>query len=287
MLGEVAVLPAIYAAAAAAVFAMLAELAIDPRGLAFVVLVAFAVYLLDRVKWRDGWIDPADLEAHPRRQQRLLRHRGGWRLLAAAALLAATVAGWWSGESLATRWLAAVPAAAAFGAFLYGGRPRGSIARPKDLIWLKNLAVAAAIAALAIAATLAFRGEGVTPFEALDALAAPQLALAALAISARVAGDAIWCDLDDADADRHHRTESVPSRLGARAAWTMGLLACLAGAALAVAARPDAFGLTAAGMATIGSIALSLRRPSRVRDLAEARLAIEASVLVVLAWPFG
>ncbi|MGA1517517.1 MAG: hypothetical protein ACO396_07065, partial [Phycisphaerales bacterium] len=62
-LGDLALLPAIYVAAATALFAALTEATISPAAIAFAVLVAWAVYLLDRVKWRDAWLAPADAAA--------------------------------------------------------------------------------------------------------------------------------------------------------------------------------------------------------------------------------
>ena len=159
-LGDLAVLPAAYVAAAAAMLFLLAGLAIAPEAIAFVGLVAWSIYLLDRVKWRDAWIDAADSDAHPRRQARLLPHRVRWRWIALASLVVATLLGTRlapAGSPAFAAWPAAIPVAAAFGAFLYGGRPRRRLARPKDRIALKTAAVADrdAPSPLAVVAALA------------------------------------------------------------------------------------------------------------------------------------
>src|SRR5262245_41220741 len=66
------------------------------RGLALVYgfLTAAAVYLLDRVKLRDPWLDPADRAAHPNRFEFLARYAAKVRVLAAAMALASAALGW-------------------------------------------------------------------------------------------------------------------------------------------------------------------------------------------------
>lgn len=282
-LGDLAVLPAAYVAAAAALLFLLSGLAIAPVAIAFVGLVAWAVYLFDRVKWRDAWIDPADLQAHPRRQALLLPHRTRWRVLALASLAIATGLGARLapvGSPMPAAWPALLPAAAAIGAFLYGGRPRRRVARPKDRLWLKNAAVAASIASLCLGAVLASAGLADAPVDAIRALATEPIVFAALAIALRIGADAVWCDLDDAAADRRHRTASVPAIWGSGAAWASGLALAIGGAVLAIAAQPNAIGLAAAIAATAGSIALILARPATVRHLAELRLPVEAAIVL-------
>ena len=283
-LGDLAVLPAVYVAAAAALLSLLAGTTIAPRTVAFVGLVAWAVYLLDRVKWRGAWIDAADAEAHPRRQRRLLRHRVRWRVLAVASLGAATLlgAGLAPSSSAFAAWPATLPGAAAIGAFLYGGRPRLDRPRPKDRLAFKNAAVALAITALCVVAVATAAGWGDTPTTTLHAFARGPFLLASIAIALRVAADAVWCDLDDAASDRRHRTASVPAAWGDRTAWAFGLMLALAGASIAFAANPHPVGVAAAGAATAGSLALFIARPRTVRDLAEARLPIETAIVIAV-----
>src|SRR4051794_14870771 len=60
--------------------------ALDQRhavALAYAFSTAAAVYLLDRVKVRDRWLDPADREAHPNRHEFLARNAPKVRALAA------------------------------------------------------------------------------------------------------------------------------------------------------------------------------------------------------------
>src|SRR5689334_4858757 len=54
---------------------------------------ATAVYLLDRVKLRDRWLDPADRAAHPHRFEFLARNSAKVRVLAAVMALASAAVG--------------------------------------------------------------------------------------------------------------------------------------------------------------------------------------------------
>ncbi len=284
-LGQLAVLPAIYVAAATALLAVLADATIAPAAIAYSALVAWPVYLLDRVKWHDAWLDPADTAAHPRRQALLAPRRVAIRAMSVAMLAAASLLAWRFAASARPGLSAlaiSMPILAAIGAWIYAGRPRRRLPRPKDVLPLKSPAVGVAIAAFAAVATLAFEARNAANTSMFEIFAPPTLVLAAAAIAVRVAGDAIWCDLDDAESDRAHRTASVPAVLGASAGWWLGCGLALTGSALALAARPDAVGVTAATAASIGTIALWLQRPRPVRDRAELRLPIEAAIVLVV-----
>src|SRR3954454_9251554 len=52
--------------------------------LTYAFLTGAAVYLLDRIKARDAWLDPADQEAHPARFQFLEQHGAAVRVLSLA-----------------------------------------------------------------------------------------------------------------------------------------------------------------------------------------------------------
>src|SRR3954470_5753040 len=99
-LGHLAVWAGLYVAAAGACFGQVAGL---PgvgvsrawwAGVGFAWATAACVYLLDRVKARDVWLDPADREAHPERFAFLSR-RAWWVRFAAGALAAASAGAAW------------------------------------------------------------------------------------------------------------------------------------------------------------------------------------------------
>jgi 4-hydroxybenzoate polyprenyltransferase len=284
-LGDLALLPAIYVAAATALFAALTEATISPAAIAFAALVAWPVYLLDRVKWRDAWLDPADAAAHPRRQALLHPRRVAIRAISLAMLGGASLIAWRlapSPRSALSTFAIGLPMLAAIGAWVYAGRPRRQAPRPKDLLPLKSPAVGVAIAAFSCMVTLAFDPRLASIEAARDFVAQPPSLFALGAIALRVTGDAIWCDLDDAASDRRHRTASVPATCGVAAGWWIGGLLCVTGASLALAGRPDALGVTAASAAAIGTMALFLGRPTPARDLAELRLPLEAALVLAV-----
>src|SRR5262245_35844690 len=86
VLAHLALWAACYVAAAVVCFAQMAgidSLVSRPdrvRAAAFSFLVAGAVYLLDRVKLRDAWLDPADSAAHPERFAFLQKRTGVVRM---------------------------------------------------------------------------------------------------------------------------------------------------------------------------------------------------------------
>jgi len=293
--GDIALLPAAYVGAATWLFAMLSGLEVAPARLAAAVacavLTAWAIYLLDRVKWRDAWLDPADPEAHPNRHALLWPRRRAIRIGCVAALAVAGGLGAVLGDSGAGvfgRWPAAIPAGAVVGAWIYAGRPRRERPRPKDRLLVKHAAVGAAIAGLAAALGLAAAERAATPWAVLAAIAAIEntavVSIAiALALALRVAADAIWCDLDDAASDRRFGTVSLPARLGPSAAWAMGLVLIALGGGLAALAAPDGRGAAWAIAAIAGGAWLAVRRPPRVRDLVELRLVVEATGLALLS----
>src|SRR4051812_17167999 len=63
--------------------------------LAYAVLAGTGVSLLDRVKLRDAWLDPADKAAHPGRFGFLERWSARVRILAAVLLTGSVALGWW------------------------------------------------------------------------------------------------------------------------------------------------------------------------------------------------
>ena len=288
--GDFALLPAAYVGAAAWLFAMLSGLEIASLRLAAAVacavLTAWAIYLLDRVKWRDAWLDPADPEAHPDRHALLWPRRRAIRIGCVAALAVATGLGAALGDSEAGvfgSWPAAIPAGAVAGAWIYAGRPRRERPRPKDRLVAKHAAVGVAIASLATTLGLVAAGGAATPWAVFAAIEDPLVALVATAIALRIAADAIWCDLDDAASDRRFGTASIPARLGPSAAWATGLVLTALGGGLAALVAPDGRGAAWAIAAVAGGAWLAVRRPPRVRDLVELRLVVEVAGLALLS----
>ncbi|MGH7134069.1 MAG: hypothetical protein ACREJO_19265, partial [Phycisphaerales bacterium] len=211
-LSYVAVWPALYVTAAVVFLVQVGGLETGGGTLGtadWLILAAatgLGTYLLDRVKLRDAWLDPADAAAHPARYGFLARRTGVVRGVAVAALAVASVAGaamgtWWG-------WAAALPAASAAGVVAYAARPRAQrgSARPKDVLVFKNVYVAAGITGFAAAVVMAAAHRGVTPVELMRGLWSPVVVFALVQLFGRVMVDAALCDLDDESADRRFGT---------------------------------------------------------------------------------
>jgi 4-hydroxybenzoate polyprenyltransferase len=276
-LGHLAVWAGLYAGAAVPCFAQVAGLSIQPRSLglalAFVVPCGVAVYLLDRVKLRDAWLDPADAAAQPRRMAFLSDRAGTVRVFMILLLLAATAAG-----AMLARWMALLPWLACAAVFIYAGRPRAQRPRPKDVLIFKNATVAAGITACAALAAVAAAGR--LRFPETPA-AVPFLAFSAAHVFLRVFADAALCDLDDETADRAHGTQTLPTALGRRHAWNvaMALRLALAAALIAVPIGPWPARLAWALVTIASSLALRWANPRRLRDWVDARFPLEALIV--------
>lgn len=258
------------------------DAAIAPRAkltaAGFALCTAVAVYLLDRVKLRDTWLDPADAQAHPERFGFVTRHARLLRILMLSLACIASGLGW-----LLAPWLALFPLVAVVGVQLYAGRPRARRPRPKDVMLLKNLYVSAGItgfaALVAVAATI--------PGADLNVLTATvsshwlQMVVACAFVGVRVFADAAICDLDDVDADRRFGTRTLAVTLGRTRAWNIALLIRLvsAGAILPATFLPLAPRLAWAGVTIVSSIGLRFASPMHVRDLVDARFAAEAALV--------
>lgn len=228
------------------------------------------LYLLDRVKAGDRWLDPADAEGQPVRHRFLLGHRRIVRMLAWATLALGAVAA----AAIEPANLLLPPVGVA-GVLLYGSVRRGRN-RPKDVILLKNLAPASAIAGLSLILAFESPARGAAPPPRAWALVGTGLLLAVLA-------DAMLCDLDDIDADRRSATGTVPVRFGARLAWNAALaLHGLAGGAVLAAGGPPevACAWAVAGVALTSF--LRLLRPAQLRDLVDLKL----PAVALITWLF-
>lgn len=254
----------------------------------FTFLTATAVYLLDRVKVRDAWLDPADAQAHPARYAFVSGHSRMLRCVMVAMLAVAT----WLGLGLGLApWGGAIPALAAGGVIVYAGRPRGKRARPKDVVLLKNVYVAGGITAFAGVVVLAASHPG-SDLGTLGELIRTHwaaLAMVGAHLGARVIADAVLCDLDDEDTDRMFGTQTLPTRLGRARAWNIAMAIRLCSAlVMAMSWGLETLPRLAwAGVTVVTSIALRVIAPRRVRDIVDVRFAVEAAAVWVLAAMWG
>ncbi len=293
MISDAAVLAGLYVTGAAAFCAQVSGLdelmSAKSIGLAAgtVFCTTVAVYLLDRVKLRDSWLDPADAQSHPRRHAFVLRHTGTLRMTCSLLLIAA---GWLGSQLMPFGW--AVPLIAVAGVLAYAGQPRTSRRRPKDILLVKNAYVAAGIAGFAAIVTVAAATPGATlaAMQQMVSAHAVPLLLASAHLSLRVLADAVLCDLDDEHADRRFNTRTVPVHVGRMPAWNTALAIRL-GSAAALAAIPLLPLWPRLGWALVtgvSSILLRVTAPSRLRDWVDGRLAIEGIVVGgVLLWLRG
>ena len=300
-LAHLALFAAVYVAAAVVCAAQLtsAQAALTPGVLLYAWSTALLAYLLDRVKLRDGWLDPADREAHPDRFAFLYAHRRAARLLMAGAGVVSLVSGWMLHPTPPVATAGTVATIA--GVLLYAGRPRTHGARPrvKDRFVVKNLFVGAGIAGFAVLIVwlaAAWRGgAGDGGLAASDAagllarLASPPippllLVLVFVYLTLRVYADAVLCDIDDEDSDRAHGTRTLPTRLGGDRAWdiAMWLRLALAASLLLWPVGPFAARAAWAGFSAAGTIALRWWRPAKIRDLVDARFGVEAACVWVI-----
>lgn len=282
-IGHVGAWAGAYCAAASACFVQLAGLGDTPGAplLLSVFLAATGAYALDRVKLRDAWIDPADIEAQPERYAFLRAHARTVRFSAILAIATAGVIG-----LSISAWAPLASVVAALGVVAYAPRPRTHRSRVKDVPWLKNLYVAAGISVFAAIAGLAAhtRHEGRSIVELLSALAAPGVIATLTLLMARVLVDAALCDLDDEASDARHGTRTFVTLLGPRRLWMLSGLIRLGLIGLTLAAWPCPWRarLVWGGAMIAGTIAVRVRRPRELRDVVDVRFAAEA-VLATLA----
>ncbi|GJQ29622.1 MAG: UbiA family prenyltransferase [Gemmatimonadaceae bacterium] len=294
-LAHLAFFAAVYVAAAVVCAAQLtgAQGALTPGVLFYAWCTALLAYLLDRVKLRDAWLDPADRAAHPARFAFLFARRRAARLLMAGAGCVSLVTGWM---------LHPTPPIAAAGTFatiagvlLYAGRPRpptaGGWGRVKDRFVIKNLFVGVGIAGFAVLivclAAARREGAGVGGGDAASISEvfthAPRppllLALTFAYLTLRIYADAVLCDIDDEDSDRAHGTRTLPTRFGGDRAWNIAMWLRLALAASLLLWPVGPFAARAAWAVFSAAVTIALRwwRPAKIRDLVDARFGVEAA----------
>lgn len=255
-----------------------------------VLLIATGTYALDRVKVRTSWMDPSDRVAQPERYAFLDAQPRRVRYGAAIGLIIG------AGIGCRVHWLAPVAAAlAAIGVIAYAPRARkGTLARAriKDHLGIKNLYVAAGITSFATVAAVADAASR-PAWSIEDVLGSgwSGLLAASALVGFRVMCEAAICDLDDETADRMHGTRTLPTVVGGRAAWKWTGLArvLLPVATLACVWCPWRARVVWAVVGMLGVLAMRVRRPRKVRDLVDVRLAIESVVAsaALLTWDIG
>lgn len=291
-LGHIGAWAGAYSSAAAVFFAQLSGLSTVPRAslVVSVFLTATGAYALDRVKLRDAWIDPADLEAQPARFAFLCAHAKRIRFLAFACVAGASLVG-----LLISPWAPLACIAAVGGVIAYAARPRRVTPRPKDIPWVKNLYVASGIAVFGALAALAAHSasDPTTPrplFELLHSLLDPRIATTIAILIARVVVDAALCDLDDAASDAKFGTRTFATLLGRERLWIVSGLARVALIGLTLRAAPSPLmvrGVWAAAL-VLGTLAIRLRPPRSLRDAVDVRFAAEAALATAaLRWFAG
>ncbi|USN98941.1 MAG: hypothetical protein H6810_12440 [Phycisphaeraceae bacterium] len=236
------------------------------------------VYLLDRAKLRNSWLDPADREAHPERFAFIRDHAGAVRGLAVLLLVGAGAIAAEFAPPRDRGILEAVPLVAFAGVVAYAAMPRGSRPRIKDVLIVKNAYVALGITGFAALMSWLW-------FPAVDPVAAwRSWAFAAAVVAIRVVTDAMLCDLDDLDADARHATRTLPGVLG-RARTRDLVLALQLAISLALVLAPLApmTARVAWGAATaVGAVAIRLWPACRLRDPVDLGLAVQAAVVAAV-----
>lgn len=256
--GHLALYPALYAIGAAILGSRILEIPHSSSTLSFVALCAHAGYLLDRVKARDRSMDPSDSMSQPARYRYLRLHARPVRFMMIVEWLAALVLGVTIHPALGVFTLLGIAST-----LFYAGWKPGSVPRLKDLHLTKAPAIALSVVALGVFPLLVDRSIK----QEIEALTMGRHWLALLGLVVIVIGDAIICDLDDIEADRAHRTRSVPSLTGSRPAKIIAALALTIGGVM-LAIRSD---LVLVSVLIVFSAVAIMRQRSR-RDWIDARL---------------
>lgn len=284
-LGHIGLFSGVYVAGAFVCLAQLGGVAVvpPPRAIGAITLLATAAYALDRVKLRGAWIDPADVASQPARYAFLQRHATAVRVTAFVMLVLGAALG-----TPITHWAPLAAVMIPVGVAVYAAKPRGTRARPKDVIAVKNGYVTAGIVGFTLVAAVcvAAPADTVRSWMEVARLRWVPLAAAAALLALRVYLDAALCDLDDEAADRRFGTATFATRMGSARAWRYtGVLRWVLVVAIAVA-TPCPWRARAAWscMTLLGMLVLRLRGPTAVRDWVDLRLPVEACGATMVLW---
>ncbi len=247
-----------------------------------VFLSATSVYAIDRVKLSDKLLDPADIAAQPARYAFLTRHTQAIRIGVIVMLLVAMGL-----ASVVSRLLPIVIGLSVVGVFLYAPGPRRSLPRPKDILGLKNLLVAAGVVSLAMVATALLGPLSRADSESFWLVARQRVTPvfeATLLLMMRVTIDAAICDVDDAQTDRRHGTQTLATLIGASNAFVVLCTAriAIAGLIIVLATVPMSVRIVWASAGVVSLIVLWARRGKPVRDPVDIALGVEAIVVTLL-----
>jgi 4-hydroxybenzoate polyprenyltransferase len=267
--GYLAVWPAFYLWSVAMMFADLAGL---PRpGVAtsiFLMALAMSVYLIDRVKLADRFLDPADADTHPGRHAWLWKHRA----VARASALATGLVSGFAGFTLHPA-LAGAPLVGQIAVFAYSGLPPGTrnhFARLKDIPLVKNLAASLGLTTIAVLA-VHHMGE---PAFALDDFS-PASVIAIL-----VFADCLLCDVGDAPGDGRHGTRTIPVLFGTGVGRAIASIMVLGAGGWAWRLNPDT-GWAWALAIVVSQVVLVCLPGSLIRNGTDLRLPILAGVVML------
>lgn len=268
--GHLALWVGLYFAGAYVAAVLLLGETIHPGALGASFCAGVGLYLIDRVKIRDAWLDPADIEGDERRHRFLRQHRrtlrvAAWIILAAGYLSVS-----------ATHPSNLVLPLIGIGGVIWYSKPTRRAPRLKDRAMLKNLLPALAIASLAV-----ILAETSVWHVAHHATVTTGLVFAGLVL--QVAADAMLCDLDDLATDAAHGTQTLALALGRDRTIALGAALQLAAGALWVARGSEWNHVLPGGCICLanvaGTTALWLRPTGPIRDLIDLKL--PATVLIV------
>lgn len=219
------------------------------------------IYLLDRVKLSDAIHDPADAAAFAKRQAAIGAYRRPVRILALGSIFGAAAV--FAFTTPAQLWL--IPAGVV-AVLLYAGMPRNWI-RLKDLPMAKNALTALAFTLLC--------------WSIVGATSDPTISLMVLGfVFARVAIDAVLCDLDDADSDAAASVPTLPAKIGVPNSKLVIWIAEVTLTLVMLFWLESAMGALWALACLASTTLLLLTSIKRLTDITDARLGIVA----VFAW---
>ncbi|MEM9064655.1 MAG: UbiA family prenyltransferase [Planctomycetota bacterium] len=262
---DLAIYAASYLAGCVWLFGVATGADTPPGATAAAFLMGLGLYLLDRVKLQESWLDAADLYAQPARHAFLRRHSGIVRVSAVTSLVVALILI----AAMSVRLVALVPLAI-LGVLAYA-RSGSARIRLKDMTLVKALFVGMGLATIAWCAHLP-----VDPGTRL-----PADAWAFLLITLQGTADGALCDIDDRVADSRFGTRSLPAVLGI--GWTWAIAAACQAGVLGIALAIDQAGLTTVcAMLALTTPLLAALPDGQRRDAIDVRLPLICALVAIL-----